>query len=196
MLHAGQYLIDKELCYLRTVIVTANVYLHKINTGYTSIPIRMKLTYRELCFCYPVIWSNISFSLNYTLICQVNNTDFTWTLKHITSNHSYAQLSPHPSTWTFRIQTLGLQYWSYYYLLDVVPNDQSNPSITPSHLTWGIDSKLTYPELIISFWQCWLIRTTIAYSRYHSDAQTPASHIFYCESTGDSSKHNNPPTIG
>jgi hypothetical protein len=81
-------------------------------------------------------------------------------------------LSSHPSTWTFRIQTLGLQYWSYYYLLDVVPNDQSNPSITPSHLTWGIDSKLTYPELIISFWQCWLIRTTIAYLRYHSDAPT------------------------
>jgi hypothetical protein len=52
-----------------------------------------------------------------------------------------------------------------------VPNDQSNPSITPSHLTWGIDSKLTYPELIISFWQCWLIRTTIAYFQYHSDAQ-------------------------
>jgi hypothetical protein len=32
MLHAGQYLFDKELCYLRTVIVTANVslYLYKI----------------------------------------------------------------------------------------------------------------------------------------------------------------------
>jgi hypothetical protein len=52
-----------------------------------------------------------------------------------------------------------------------VPNDQSNPSITPSHLTWGIDSKLTYPKLITHFWQCWLIRTTIAYFKYHSDAQ-------------------------
>jgi hypothetical protein len=86
-------------------------------------------------------------------------------------------LSPHPSTWTFRIQTLGLQYWSYYYLLDVVPNDQSNPSITPSHLTWGIDSKLTYPELIISLWQCWLIRTTIAYLRYHSDAHVSLTFL-------------------
>ena len=92
----------------RTVIVTANVYWTQINTGYTSIPIRMKLTYRELCFCYPVIWSNISFSLNYTLICQVNNTDFTWTLKHITSNHSYAQLCFLNVWLTFRIQTLGL----------------------------------------------------------------------------------------
>jgi len=110
MLHAGQYLFDKELCYLRTVIVTANVYFKKINTGYTSIPIRMKLTYRELCFCYPVIWSNISFSLNYTLICQVNNTDFTWTLKHITSNHivMHNSLGLQEGPVTFRIQTLGL----------------------------------------------------------------------------------------
>lgn len=190
MLHAGQYLLDKELCYLRTVIVTANVYFKKINTGYTSIPIRMKLTYRELCFCYPVIWSNISFSLNYTLICQVNNTDFTWTLKHITSNHSYAQSKDTKSTQWLEYRPLGCNTGTE------VPNDQSNPSITPSHLTWGIDSKLTYPELIISFWQCWLIRTTIAYSRYHSDAQGKWGHIFYCESTGDSSKHNNPPTIG
>jgi len=166
MLHAGQYLLDKELCYLRTVIVTANVYFKKINTGYTSIPIRMKLTYRELCFCYPVIWSNISFSLNYTLICQVNNTDFTWTLKHITSNHSYAQSKDLMFTQWLEYRPLGCNTGTE------VPNDQSNPSITPSHLTWGIDSKLTYPELIISFWQCWLIRTTIAYSRYHSDAHT------------------------
>jgi len=187
MLHAGQYLFDKELRYLRTVIVTANVYWTMINTGYTSIPIRMKLTYRELCFCYPVIWSNISFSLNYTLICQVNNTDFTWTLKHITSNHSYAQLCFLNVWLTFRIQTLGLlisfsaplfnnifckiKYHSDAQSNIKVPNDQSNPSITPSHLTWGIDSKLTYPKLITHFWQCWLIRTTIAYFKYHSDAQ-------------------------
>jgi len=109
MLHAGQYLFDKELCYLRTVSYSQRLW-NDINTGYTSIPIRMKLTYRELCFCYPVIWSNISFSLNYTLICQVNNTDFTWTLKHITSNHIVMHNDPRSckARRTFRIQTLGL----------------------------------------------------------------------------------------
>jgi len=35
--HAGHYLCDKELCYLRTVIVTANVYF-STSTGHISFP--------------------------------------------------------------------------------------------------------------------------------------------------------------
>ena len=36
MFHAGRYLDDKEICYLKTVIVTANVYQWNqlINTGH------------------------------------------------------------------------------------------------------------------------------------------------------------------
>ena len=40
--HAGRYLDDKEICYLGTVIVTANVChrlsTHPINTGHISTP--------------------------------------------------------------------------------------------------------------------------------------------------------------
>ena len=42
--HAGRYLDDKEICYLGTVIVTANVCLfHGVNTGHISV-----LKYRHL----------------------------------------------------------------------------------------------------------------------------------------------------
>ena len=44
--HAGRYLDDKEICYLRTVIVTANVYHSRnelIDTGHIS-----QLIYRHL----------------------------------------------------------------------------------------------------------------------------------------------------
>ena len=43
--HAGRYLDDKEICYLGTVIVTANVCLFQIfvNTGHISV-----LKYRHL----------------------------------------------------------------------------------------------------------------------------------------------------
>ena len=142
MFHAGRYLDDKEIGYLRTVIVTANVYLGKRsewlnNTGHISV-----LKYRHLEL-------NLVYLLYSRLIHMI--------------------VIPKLKTWSARFLTLTtdehgfMSYTTNLYQSEQLVNTQSNMTMTHhinitaaaqqvQHLLWCLTYALwsTYIYIIAS----------------------------------------------
>jgi len=81
ILHAGRYLNDKEICYLGTVILTANVYHFKTQETLVTYQLQsFNIYFWTLCIWYTVTRSTpLLFLGSHPSLRQIQYASFTWT---------------------------------------------------------------------------------------------------------------------